>query len=114
MNADTQKSLRTSAGIAAWAAMLALSQESAALDNTQREDFARYSDGREHLMASAPYGDSLMPMLSASGPALIYSDALRLSNDRNEACGIPQVTDTYLVRGATYTLHSGMIVAVLR
>ena len=55
-----------------------------------------------------------MPMLSASGPALIYSDALRLSNDRNEACGIPQVTDTYLVRGATYTLHSGMIVAVLR
>ena len=54
MNADTQKSLRTSAGIAAWAAMLALSQESAALDNPQREDFARYSDGREHFWPAHP------------------------------------------------------------
>ena len=42
MRADTQKTLRTAAGVAAWVAMLALSQESAALDNPQREDFARY------------------------------------------------------------------------
>ena len=53
MRADTQKNLRTAVGIAAWVAMLAVSQESAALDNPQREDFARYSDWRAHLMATA-------------------------------------------------------------
>ena len=52
MNAETQKNLRTAAGIAAWVAMLAVSQESAALDNPHREDFARYSDWRAHLMAT--------------------------------------------------------------
>ena len=46
MKADTQKNLRTAAGSAAWAVMLALSQESAALDNPQREGLARYSDCR--------------------------------------------------------------------
>ena len=114
MSAETQKTFRTAAGIAAWAAMLAVSQESAALDNPQREDFARYSDWREHLMATAPCGESLIPTLGGSERALICSDALHLSSDRNEADGKTQVTDTYLLRGATYTVHSGMIVAVFR
>ena len=114
MNAETQKNLRTAAGIAAWVAMLAVSQESAALDNPQREDFARYSDWRTHLMATAPCGESLIPMLGGSERALICSDALHLSSDRNEADGKTQVTDTYLLRGATYTVHSGTIVAVFR
>ena len=114
MRADTQKTLRTAAGIAAWAAMLAVSQESAALDNPQREDFARYSDWREHLMATAPCGESLIPMLGGSERALICADALHLSSDRSDAAGETQVTDTYLLRGATYTVHSGMIVAVFR
>ena len=114
MKADTQKTLRTAAGIAAWAAMLAVSQESAALDNLQREDFAHYSDWRERLMATAPRGDSLIPMLGGSERALICSDALHLSSDRNEVGGNTQMTDTYLLRGATYTVHSGIIVAVLR
>jgi len=114
MRAETQKNLRTSAGIAAWVAMLAVSQESAALDNPQREDFARYNDWREHLIATAPCGDSLIPMLGGSERALICSDALHLSSDRDEADGKTQVTDTYLLRGATYTVHSGTIVAVFR
>ena len=112
MTTETQKNLRTAAGVTAWVAMRALSQESAALDNPQREDFARYSDWRAHLMATAPCGDSLIPMLGGSERALICSDALHLSSDRNEAGGNTQVTDTYLLRGATYTVHSGMIVAV--
>ena len=112
MTTETQKNLRTAAGVTAWVAMLALSQESAALDNPQREDFARYSDWRAHLMATAPCGDSLIPMLGGSERALICSDALHLSSDRNEPGGNTQVTDTYLLRGATYTVHSGMIVAV--
>ena len=114
MRADTQKTLRTAAGVAAWVAMLALSQESAALDNPQREDFARYRDWRAHLIATAPCGDSLIPMLGGSERALICSDALHLSSDRNEVGGNTQMTDTYLLRGATYIVHSGMIVAVLR
>jgi hypothetical protein len=114
MRADTEKNLRTAAGITAWVAMLAVSQESAALDNPQREDFARYSDWRAHLMATAPCGESLMPMLGGSERALICSDALHLSSDRNEANGETQITNTYLLRGATYTVHSGMIVAVFR
>ena len=114
MRAETEKNLRTAAGIAAWAAMLAVSQESAALDNPQREDFVRYSDWRAHLMATATCGESLIPMLGGSERALICSDALHLSSDRNEAGGKTQVTDTYLLRGATYTVHSGTIVAVFR
>ena len=114
MRTETPKNVRTEAGIVAWVAMLALSQESAALDNHQREDFARYSDWREHLMATAPCGESLIPMLGGSERALICADALHLSSDRNEADGKTQVTDTYLLRGATYTLHSGTIVAVFR
>ena len=114
MRADTQKTLRTGAGITAWAAMLAVSQESAALDNPQREDFARYSDWHDHLMATAPCGESLIPMLGGSERALICSDALHLSSDRSDVAGETQVTDTYLLRGATYTVHSGTIVAVFR
>jgi hypothetical protein len=113
MRTKTEKNVRTAAGVAAWVAMLALSQESAALDNNpQREDFARYSDWRAHLIATAPCGDSLIPMLGGSERALICSDALHLSSDRNEAGGNTQVADTYLLRGATYTVHSGTIVAV--
>ena len=114
MRADRQKNLRTAVGIAAWVAMLAASQESAALDNPQREDFARYSDWRNHLMSTAPCGESPIPMLGGSERALICSDALHLSSDRNEADGKTQVTDTYLLRGATYTVHSGTIVSVFR
>ena len=114
MKADTQKTLRTAAGIAAWAAMLAVSQESAALDNLQREDFAHYSDWRERLMATAPRGDSLIPMLGGSEHALMCSDALHLSSDRNEADVKTQVTDTCLLRGVTYTVHSSTIVPVFR
>ena len=112
MTTETEKNLRTAAGIAAWAVMLALSQESAALDNPQRGDVARHSDWRAHLIATAPRDESLIPMLAGSERALICSDALHLSSDRNEAGGNTQVTDTYLLRGATYTVHSGMIVAV--
>ena len=114
MRTETEKNVRTAAGIVAWVAMLALSQEPAALDNPQREDFARYSDWRAHLMATAPCGESLIPMLGGSDRALMCSDALHLSSDRNEADGKTQVTDTYLLRGATYTVHSGTIVAVFR
>ena len=53
-------------------------------------------------------------MLGGSERALICSDALHLSSDRNKADGKTQVTDTYLLRGATYTVHSGTIVAVFR
>ena len=66
MTTETEKNLRTAAGVAAWVAMLALSQESAALDNSQPGDFARYSDWRAHLMATAPCGESLIPMLAGS------------------------------------------------
>ena len=114
MTTETVKNLRTAAGVAAWVAMLALSQESAALDNPQLEDFARHSDWRAHLIATAPCGDSLIPILRGSERALICSDALHLSSDRNEVGGNTQMTETYLLRGATYTVHSGMIVAVLR
>ena len=109
MRADTEKNLRTAAGIVAWVAMLAVSQESAALEHPQREDFARYNDWRAHLMAIAPCGESLMPMLAGSERALICSDALPLSSDRNEADGKTQVTDTYLLHGAICTAHSGTI-----
>ena len=109
MRADTEKNLRTAAGIVAWVAMLAVSQESAALEHPQREDFARYNDWRAHLMATAPSGESLMPMLAGSERALICSDALPLSSDRNEADGKTQVTDTYLLHGAICTAHSGTI-----
>ena len=112
MTTETEKNLRTAAGIAAWAVMLALSQESAALDNPQRGDVARHSDWRAHLIATAPRDESLIPMLAGSERALICSDALHLSSDRDEADANTQVTDTYLLRGATYTVHSGMIVAV--
>ena len=101
MKADTQKTLRTAAGVAAWAAMLAVSQESAALDNLQRVDFAHYSDWRERLMATAPRGDSLIPMLGGSERALICADAVHLSSDLNESGGKTQVTDPYWLRGAT-------------
>jgi hypothetical protein len=114
MKADTQKNVRTLAGIAAWAVMLALSQESAALDSPQREDFARYSEWRTHPMATAWCGESLMPMLASSEPALICSDALHLLRDRNEADGKTRVTDTFLLRGATYTVHSSTIVALFQ
>ena len=115
MRTETEKNVRTAAGIAAWAAMLALSQESAALDNQpQREDFARYSDWRAHLMATVPCGESLIPMPGGSEHALICSDALYLSSDRNEADGKTEVTDTDLLRGTTYTVDSGTIVALFR
>jgi hypothetical protein len=113
MTTETEKNLLTAAGVAAWVAMLALSQESAALDNSQPGDFARYSDWRAHLMATAPCDESLIPMLAGSERTLICSDALYLSSDRDEADGNTQVADTDLLRGATYTAHSGMIVAVL-
>ena len=114
MRTETEKNVRTAAGIVAWVAMLALSQESAALDDLQQEDFAGYSDWRAHLMATAPCGESLIPMPGGSEHALMCSDALQLSSDRNEADGETEVTDTYLLRGATSTVHSGMIVAVFR
>ena len=110
MKGNTAQNLRTAAGVAAWAAMLALSQESAALDNPQREDFARHSDWRAHLMATAPGGESLAPMRGGFKRALICSDALQLLGDRTEADGKTQMTATYLLRGATYTVHSGTIV----
>ena len=114
MKADTQKNVRTLAGIAAWAVMLALSQESAALDNPQREDFVRYSDSRKHLMATASCGESWMPMLAGSEPALICADTLHLLRDCNEADGKTQVTDTYVLRGATSTVQSSTIDALFR
>ena len=114
MTTETGKNLRTAAGVAAWVAMLALSQESAALDNPQLEDFARYSDWRAHLIATAPCGDSLIPMLGGSERALICSDALHLSSDRNESGGNTQVTDTYVLRGATSTVQSSTIDALFR
>ena len=110
MKGNTAQNLRTAAGVAAWAAMLALSQESAALDNPQREDFARHSDWRAHLMTTALGGESLAPMLGGFKRALICSDALQLLSDRTEADGKTQMTATYLLRGATYTVHSGTIV----
>jgi hypothetical protein len=114
MTTETEKNLRTAAGIAAWAVMLALSQESAALDNPQRGDFARHSDWRAHLIATAPCGDPLIPVLGGSERTLICLDALHLSSDRNEADVKTQVTDTCLLRGVTYTVHSSTIVPVFR
>lgn len=114
MKRDTQKNLRTAAGVAAWAVMMAVSQESAAAETLQREHFARHSDWQTHLMAEAPCGESLIPTLGGSERALMCSDAVHLSSDRNEIDGKPQVTDTYLLRGATYTVHSGTIVTVFR
>ena len=114
MTTETEKNLRTAAGIAAWAVMLALSQESAALDNPQREDFVRYSDSRKHLMATASCGESLMQMLAGSEPALICADTLHLLRDCNEADGKTQVTDTYVLRGATSTVQSSTIDALFR
>ena len=75
MTTETGKNLRTAAGVAAWVAMLALSQESAALDNPQLADFARYSDWRAHLIATAPCGDSLIPILGGSERALMLRRA---------------------------------------
>ena len=114
MNADTEKNIRTAAGVAAWAAMMAVSQESAALENLQRADFARYSDWRAHLIDTSPCKAAQIPRLGGSEMALICADALHLSSDRYEDDGEMQVTDTYLLNGATYTVHSGTIVAVFR
>ena len=114
MKRKTQKNLRTAASVAAWAIMMAVSQESAATEMLQREHFARHSDWQAHLMAEAPCGESLIPTLGGSERALICSNAVHLSSDRNEVDGKPQVTDTHLLRGAKYTVHSGTIVAVFR
>ena len=114
MNADTEKNIRTAAGVAAWAAMMAVSQESAALEDLQRADFARYSDWRAHLIDTSPCKAAQIPRLGGSEMALICADALHLSSDRYEGEGETQVTDTYLLNGATYTVHSGTIVAVFR
>lgn len=115
MKRDTQDTVRTAAGIAAWAVVMAVSQESAARDTLQREHFSRHSDWQAHLMVEAPCGESLIPTLGGSERALMCSDAMHLSSDRNELDGKSQVTDTYLLRGATYyTVHSGTIVAVFR
>ena len=114
MKRDTQKNLLTAAGVAAWAVMMAVSQESAAAETLQREPFARHSDWQAHLMAEAPCGEALIPTLGGSERALMCSDAVHLSSDRNEIDGEPQVTDAYLLRGATYTVHRGTIVAVFR
>ena len=114
MNADTEKNIRTAAGVAAWAAMMAVSQESAALEDLQRADFARYSDWRAHLIDTSPCKAAQIPRLGGSEMALICADALHLSSDRYEGEGETQVTDTYLLNGATYTVHGGTIVAVFR
>ena len=114
MKRDTQKNIRSATGVAAWAVMTAVSQDSAARDTLQREHFARHSDWQAHLMAEAPCGESLIPTLGGSDRALLCSDAVHLSSDRSEIDGKPRVTDTYFLRGATYTVHSGTIVAVFR
>ena len=114
MKGSTELNLRTAAGIAAWVGMVALSQESAALTDPQREDFARYSDWGVRLMATAPCGESLSPTLSGSERALICAEATHLSSDRSEADGKARSTDTYLLRDATYTVISGTIVAAFR
>jgi hypothetical protein len=114
MRTETEKNVRTAAGIVAWVAMLALSQESAALDILQQEDFVRYGDWRADLMATVPCGESLIPMPSGSEQALMCSHALYLSSDRNEADGKTEVTHTDLLRATTYTVDSGTIVALFR
>jgi hypothetical protein len=53
-------------------------------------------------------------VLGGSELALICSDALHLSSDRNEADVKTQVTDTCLLRSVTYTVHSSTIVPVFR
>lgn len=114
MKSEAQKNIRTAAGVAAWAAMMAVSQESAALEDLQRADFARYSDWRAHLIDTSPCKAAQIPRLGGSEMALICADALHLSSDRFEGEGETQVTDTYLLNGATYTVHGGTIVAVFR
>ena len=114
MKSEVQKNIRTAAGVTAWAAMMAVSQESAALEDLQRADFARYSDWRAHLIDTSPCKAAQIPRLGGSEMALICADALHLSSDRFEGEGEMQVTDTYLLNGATYTVHSGTIVAVFR
>ena len=46
MKRDTQKNLRTAAGVAAWAVMMAVSQESAAAETLQREHLRATVTGR--------------------------------------------------------------------
>jgi hypothetical protein len=55
-----------------------------------------------------------MQMLAGSEPALICADTLHLLRDRNEADGKTQVTDTYVLRGATSTVQSSTIDALFR
>jgi hypothetical protein len=116
MQTEMEKNIRTAAAVGVWMAMLALSQESAAAAaaDAVREDFARYGDWREHLMASASCGSSIAPIVRASDRALMCADALHVSSDRYEAQGRTLVTDTYLFEEATYTVYGGTIVAVFR
>ena len=114
MQTELEKNLRTAAAVGVWTIMLALSQESAAANDVKREDFARYSDWRAHLMSTGGCGTSGLPRVGGSEMSLVCSDALHLSSDRNEADGVTRVTDTYLFQGATYTVHGGTIVAVFR
>jgi hypothetical protein len=65
-------------------------------------------------MSTGTCGTSGLPRVGGSERALVCSDALHLSSDRNEADGVTRVTDTYLFQGATYTVHGGTIVAVFR
>lgn len=112
MQTELEKNLRTAAAVGVWTAMLALSQESAATNDPKREDFARYTDWRAHLMATGTCGTSTLPKVGGSELSLMCSDALHLSSDRNEAGSVSRVTDTYLFDGATYTVYGGKIVAV--
>lgn len=118
MQTEMEKNIRTAAAVGVWMAMLALSQESAAAADAVREDFARYGDWREHLMASASCGSSIAPIVRgsdrASDRALMCADALHVSSDRYETQGRTRVTDTYLFEEATYTVYGGTIVAVFR
>lgn len=61
MQTELEKNLRTAAAVGVWTAMLALSQESAATNDPKREDFARYTDWRAHLMATGTCGTSTPP-----------------------------------------------------
>jgi hypothetical protein len=114
MQTEMEKNIRTAAAVGVWMAMLALSQESAAAADAVREDFARYGDWREHLMASASCGSSIAPIVRGSDRALMCADALHVSSDRYETQGRTRVTDTYLFEEATYTVYGGTIVAVFR
>ena len=101
MKRDTQKNIRTATGVAAWAVMTAVSQDSAARDTLQREHFARHSDWQAHLMAEAPCGESRIPTLGGSDRALLCSDAVhfiqRSQRDRWQTAG-----DRYLFLARRY------------